>query len=365
MLSLLAATTAASTAGFELQSASPLSVTWRGAPLIVAEKAGPEFAPAPAVTRVDAAGWEAVHHVWRADAKSKTRIEVAVAADTFELTLVRLVAADVAGAATYAFTVPHEFLDGRTAEIIAEPDGKTGKAGRKGVMTGTLGPREIKSASQIACLRVRHPAGGLDFDFNPRGWWTSGSTVTPRAAEWNMRRTRGGYVFSTGVSHALAGTLQEFKLVIRRADPRPVNEVHPRAATRWTDGYRNALRLKADAIHIERDPQGDATIQLRVPRDGYYLVNLLAGAPDRAIGPCELWAGENRKRDMPRVAAGDFDTWTVVAHAVNNRITLRFRGDFLLSAVGVAAMLYDNEDYLFNRGWWLSPQRHPDDTLPD
>jgi len=355
----------ASAADFELKSASPLSLAWHGAPLIVAERAEPDFAPKPTVARVDVAGWEAVHHVWRADEKSRTRIEAAVSADTFEFTLVRLVEADLSGLVRYSFTVPHAFLDGRKAELVADAKNAKGAAATKGFTAGTLGAKHIKTANLLTYLRVRHPAGDLDFDFNPRGWWTGEKTVTPRAAEWSMRRTAEGYVFSTAFSRTLAGTLQEFKFVIRRADPCPVVDVHPRTPTRWTDGYRNMLRLKADAIHIERDSKGDATFQLRVPRDGHYMVNLLAGAPDRAIGPCELWTDENKKRRLPRVAAGNQDTWTVVARAVNGRITLHLRGDFHLAAAGVAPMLYDNEDYLFRRGWWLSTQRHPDDTLPD
>ncbi|MBM3861093.1 MAG: hypothetical protein FJ395_15800 [Verrucomicrobia bacterium] len=353
---LLLAATSVIAGDFELKSAAPLSLAWRGAPLIVAENAEPEFAPKPVVTRVDAL----IHHVWRADDKSKTRIEVATGEDTFELTLVRLVEADVSGLVRYTFTVPHAFLDGCPAEWIAEPEGKTGKAARKGVATGTLGPRDIKNANLITYLRVHHPAGDLDFDFNPRGWWTGEKTITPHAAEWNMRRTAAGYEFSSAFSRTMAGTLQEFKVVIRRADKRPVSDVHPRVANRWTDGYRNIFRLDKDKIHIERD-----TLQFRVPRDGWYMVNMLVGATDRPIGPCEVWADETKKRQMPRVAPGERDTWTLVARAVNETITLRLRGDFHLTAVGVTPMLYENEDYLFRRGWWLSSQRHPGDTLPE
>jgi len=169
----------------------------------------------------------------------------------------------------------------------------------------------------------------------------------------------------------------------------------------WTihfyDGYRNALQLNVgapqvkgytnlaadDSVRIERDerfaqtapvrvegasprdPKAGAAFQVPVPRDGRYMLNLLVGAPDRPIGPCALWTDETKKRQTPRVAAGDYDTWTVVGHAVSGQITVRLSGDFRLAAMGVAPMLYDTEDYLFRRGWWLSPQRHPDDSLPD
>jgi hypothetical protein len=46
-------------------------------------------------------------------------------------------------------------------------------------------------------------------------------------------------------------------------------------------------------------------------------------------------------------------------------ITLHFRGDLHVTTLGVTPLLYDNEDYLFRRGWWLSSQRHPEDKLPD
>jgi len=353
---MLLATASIFAADFELKSAAPLSLAWRGAPLIVAENAEPEFAPNPNVTRVN----DAIHHVWRVDEKSKTRVEAVVSADTFELTLVRLVEADVSGLVRYGFTVPLKFLDGRKVELVADAKNSKGKAATKGFTAGTLGAKDIKTASLLTYLRVHHPDGDLDFDFNPRGCWTGEKTVTPHAAEWSMKRTAEGYVFSTAFSRTRAGTLQEFKVVIRPADKRPVIDVHPRTPTRWTDGYRNILRLDKDKIRIE-----DNSLQVRVPRDGWYLVNLLAGAPDRAIGPCEVWADATKKRQMPRVTAGDSDTWTLVARAVNEMITLRFRGDFHVTALAATPMLYENEDYLFRRGWWLSTQRHPDDKLPD
>ena len=46
-------------------------------------------------------------------------------------------------------------------------------------------------------------------------------------------------------------------------------------------------------------------------------------------------------------------------------MTLRFTGDFRIAAIGVSPMLFENEDFLVKRNWWLSAERHPEDDLPD
>lgn len=67
---------------------------------------------------------------------------------------------------------------------------------------------------------------------------------------------------------------------------------------------------------------------------------------------------------MPRVAAGEYGSWAISGHANSGVLELTLCGDFRLAAVAVAPMMYENEDFLFRRGWWLSTDFHPDDNLP-
>ena len=44
-----------------------------------------------------------------------------------------------------------------------------------------------------------------------------------------------------------------------------------------------------------------------------------------------------------------------MAFAKDGRLALRLQGAVRLAAVGIAPMMYENEDYLFKRTWWLAP----------
>ena len=276
----------------------------------------------------------------------------------------------------------------------------------KKLIDGPLGPTAIAHVKQLRYLRLHHAAGAVDFDFHPQGHWTGETGVSARTADWSMRRTAAGYEFATAFGKAARGTLLEFKFVVRPADPRPVAEVHPPVANRWTDPYRNTLQLSfgersvrryiaagaenssarwrsPDRLFRQRDDRFAATdpirhegvcpleseaenvLEIDVARDGDYLVNLLVGAADRAIGPCRIRPGNRPEVTCPAVEVGRYDSWSVVARSQEGRLVLAFRGSFRLVAAGVAPMLYENEDYQFRRTWWVTPGWQPDARLLD
>jgi len=143
----------------------------------------------------------------------------------------------------------------------------------------------------------------------------------------------------------------------------------------WADP--SLLRLESDGRFAETAPvraegaspreaaaKDGPVLRLRTEREGYYLVSLLVGSPERAIGPCEVSTGRDEVRTMPRVAAGEYGSWAIVGHANSGVLELTLCGDFRLAAVAVVPMMYENEDFLFRREWWLSTDFHPDDNLP-
>ena len=116
-----------------------------------------------------------------------------------------------------------------------------------------------------------------------------------------MRRTAEGYVFTTAFSRTLAGTLQEFKFVIRRADKRPVIDVHPRTPTRWTDGYRSILRLNVGTTRIKGFTNLTANASVRIERDERFAQT----APARVEGasPRDPKAGATFPLRVPRTSS--------------------------------------------------------------
>ena len=224
-------------------------------------------------------------------------------------------------------------------------------------------------------------------------------------------RDKDGYHLHTGDNKSQWGGLHEFKLVIRPALDTPIEQVHPLASTRWThpfpvtlrvnfgevavEGYVNCslasgdaaasaswadpslLKLETDDRFAETAPvrlegvspkdaatQPPSALRLRLERDGYYLVSLLVGSAGRAVGPCEVYGGVGEPRKAPQVAAGEYGSWPIVGHAVDGVLEVTLRGDFRLVAASAAALMYENEDYLIGRGWWLSTEFHEGDHLP-
>ena len=401
---------------FQVKDTDPLQVTWGGQPLIVGQSGKPALAEPVRVATVPVDGWDQVVHLWRSGPQSRCRVELAASADAFELTMVRLVEAQVAGFVSYELNLPLSFLDGCQAEIIGTGVKVPAEAVRGNKLVGVLGLGGISRVNPIRYLRLRHPdrpQEALDFDFRPRGHWAGEKTITPHAAEWHLRRDRGGYVLRSAFSRTIHGTLQELKLVIRRADQRPVEQVHPRVANRWTTPHANRLRVNVGNVPVKgyqtaalpglpagigkspvcwqqpdrlllqrderyrdvapvrlegvapRDPTEPVELSIDIDRPGHYLVNLLVGAPDRPVGPCVITSAKDRHIKMPAVAAGACDCWSVVVPASADMLRLRLAGDFRLMAFGVAPLLYENEDFLFRRPWWLSTHRFPEDQLPD
>lgn len=404
LLALLAATAAC--AQFELASTDPLGISFAGEPLVRQVWVTPELDETAAIAEAPVAGWDHVLRVWQADEGSKLRQEIAVRPDRIELTHMRLVKPDITGSQVAGLLLPADLLDGVRVEFIGTPKGSALADGR--VFSGTLGEGGVVSISYLKLLRLHLPAGAVDFDCEPRGFWAGSYGISRGASRWMIYRTDDGWLLVATDGKSRVGKLHDAKLVITPASDRAVDEVHPAAATRWTDPYYATVRVNigdepvakyetcaleaaddwvaswADPgeLRLERDerfvdvapariegaapvdPTQPSELRIRVERDGWYLVSLLVGSPERAVGPCELFADHGEPRTTPAVSAGEYGSWPVIARALGGVITVRITGDFRLVATQAAVMMYSNEDYLVERTWWVSPTRHPDDDLP-
>ena len=90
---------------------------------------------------------------------------------------------------------------------------------------------------------------------------------------------------------------------------------------------------------------------------GYYVLTLRVGHNDRAIGPFDIDVnGERSARDV-RVAAGKTET-VIVSRYVRRpekqlRIGLGGAGPWAVRSLVIQALIYQNEDYEFDRGMWV------------
>jgi hypothetical protein len=340
--------------------------------------------------QVNVEGWAQVHHRWATGEGWKLRQEIAARSDRVEITQLRFFETGAVGVSSAGVTLPLEALDQARFECIGSPVGDAQRDGR--TATGTLGPDDVKRINNIEYLRVHLPGGAVDFDGNPKGTWGSAGMV-PATVRWTLLRYDDGWRLWTADGKARRGTIHDFKLVIIPAADRPVEDVHPVIDTRWTNPYRPTSRINIGATDVDRfdaciQPAGeltrderfadsspervegvsttDETLTLSIPveRDGVYLVSLLAGDADREIGPCVLQAGVGEARETARIAAGEYACWVTPGRAVEGEITVLLSGAARICAMQAAPMMFANEDYLLDRGWWVSTDFHEEDDLP-
>ncbi len=378
-------------AQINLASVQPLQVDIEGTPLISGWIIDPEPAAPIETWQVEAEGWRQVHHRWAAGGGSKLRQEVASRPDRLEITHLRLFEPDVVGVTYCGVVLPTDLLDGARFECIGSPRGEAERDGR--TWSGTLGDGGVGAIKDLEYLRLHLPGGAVDFDCNPKGVWCPGEGLCPATERFALARAEDGWRLWSAHGKVRRGGLHEFKLVVLPARDRPVAEVHPPVNTRWTNPYMPTVRLNIAGEPAERyeevtlegaetsrderfvDVQaqrvvgatvtdGELRLSIPVERDGVYLVSLLVGAPDRQVGPCTVTAGLGQPREMPPVAAGEYGSWALPGRAHEGAIEVAIAGNVRLVAAQAAPMMFENEDYHLERGWWVSTEFRKDDDLP-
>lgn len=340
---------------------------------------------------VGAEGWEQVHHRWATGDGWRLRQEIAVRPDRLEITHLRFFETDTTGVSSAGVTISLDTLDGVSFECVGSPVGTVEREGR--ASTGTLGPGEVTRINNLEYLRVHLPGGAVDFDCNPKGAWCPSVGICPATARFTLLRYNDGWRLWSADGKARRGTIHDFKFIITPAGNLAVEDVHPVVNVRWTEPYGPTSRVNVGTLAVNRfdatvQPGGEltrderfagvrdervegasitgGTIVLGIPvdRDGVYLVTLLAGDPSRPIGPCALSAGVGDPLQTARVEAGDYDCWVAPGRAVDGAIALTVTGNARICAVQAAPMMFANEDYFLDRGWWVSTEFHADDDLP-
>jgi len=388
-LLLLAATLAH--AQIEVASVDPLQVDFAGTRIVDGMIVEPAPTAAPRTWQVEAAGWAQVHHRWLAEPGSKLRQEIAVRPDRLEFTHMRLLEPDVTGVTSAGVLLPAALIDGVRAEFLgsARPADAATREGT--AWSATLGPEGATAIRSLRYLRLHLPGGAVDFDCAPKGTWCPGEGVCPATPAWTLLRRDDGWWLYSADGKVRVGGLHEFKLVMTPARAEPVADVHPPVNVRWTNPYAPTVQVNFGAPvsgfepcaieggSITRDERfagvqpervegvsvtGEAAFAIPVELDGVHLVSLLVGDPQRAIGPAEAFAGLGEPLQMPAVGAGDYDCWVIAGRSADGAITVRLSGDFRLVAAQAAPMMFEVEDYLLDRGWWVSTELDAQDDLP-
>ncbi len=378
-------------AQIDVASVEPLQVDFAGTRIIDGMIVEPAPGGAPRTWQIEAEGWAQVHHRWLAEPGSKLRQEIATRAHRLEITHMRLLEPDVTGVTSAGVLLPTALIDGVRAQFLGTPGPADAATREDSAWSAILGPGGVTSVRSLRYLRLHLPGGAVDFDCAPKGTWCPGQGICRATPAWSLLRRGDGWRLYSADGKVRTGGLHEFKLVMTPARAEPVAEVHPAVNVRWTNPYAPTVRLNfgapvagfepcaIDGGDITRDERfagvqpervegvsvsGEAEFFIPVAPDGVYLVSLLVGDSAREIGPAQAFAGVGEPLQMPAVAAGDYDCWVLAGRSANRAITVRLSGEFRLVAAQAAPMMFEVEDYLLNRGWWVSTEFDAEDDLP-
>ena len=291
------------------------------------------------------------------------------------------------GGGSYELQLPlSALLDARYEAVVGSPL----KPKRlQGVFDSDLEDGAV-IANAVRYLVLRRDGQSIVFDLNPPGPHTWGRKSLLTEKDWLLARAGDSIVLRADMRRVKWGDARRFKVVIMTGD-HPYDDVHSsskrghppmlspavylncgarlkRYKTVDTSEYTaergvgwlasSGLQIVSSELPagIYRDQvkgSGKHTLRIDVP-SGVYLVNLLAGSAAEASSPLQVYAGgEPRLRDL-QTDRGQFTAKTLHTRAVDGQVRLSFEGgDWSLAALSLSALVYETEDYLFERPWFI------------
>lgn len=298
-------------------------------------------------------------------------------------------------AVTYELKIPAEFLDGAQYKAV------TGSPLNPSLQEGTLSgdqPEGKIIASRIRYIAFTKSNRSITLDLNPVGPHNGGDKCMLTESDWRL--TRDGKYFSlwANIGKIAWGDSREFKIVVKEKGFEYEN-IH----TSNKAGFDPVLRPTLELVFGNKDPKyrqlpecrlGDSSaynqakgygwenseaIQL-VETDaesplrrnyikaagkekqsfvidaqsGLYLVSVLFGSINEASGLFNVYANGRLKLANLKTEKGDFISKTTYAWAENGKLRLSFEGNnWMLNALSLTPLVYDEEDYLFKRQWHI------------
>ena len=297
------------------------------------------------------------------------------------------------GGASYALKIPVEFLDGAHYKAV------TGHLLRSKIREGRLS-RKIEEGktieSSIWYITFTKNNRSVTLDLNPVGPHNFGRKTMLAERDWRLSRDGRHFVLWANIRRVKWGGTREFKVVIT-PDEWAYEKIHTSNKRGYTPHIWSSKRIIFGPKKGRRYDQGDCSpytkekghgwqdagglelvatdfsdvlkkqyikggeqksTYLIDTTNGIYLVNLVFGSSKEASGPFNVFAGEKLKLKNLRTKKGGFIAKTIHARAEGGRIRLAFQGNsWMLNALSIIPLVYDSEDYLFKRTWWIQQSR--------
>ena len=301
------------------------------------------------------------------------------------------------GGARYEMRIPVEFLDGARYKAV------TGSLFRPTIKEGELtAGNEDGKVIEIKIWYITFTRNGqpITLDLNPVGPHNFGFKTMLCERDWRLSREGDCFVLWANMTKVKWGETRSFKIAITPRDwayetshtsslrgvktylkPDKSINFSPKTTKRYEQadcssydrgrghGWHNGLGLKLVRTglpdEIKRDyvrGAGEYTYVYVIDvADGIYLVNLVLGSTEEASGPLDVLDGDIPKLTGLRTAKGDFAVKTFHTRARNRQIRVGIRGkSWTLNGLSVTPLMYDSEDYLLKRTWWIQQRRFDD-----
>ena len=296
----------------------------------------------------------------------------------------------------YVFSLPVKTLVGVPFE---QQHGmhRHGVSTKTGVLTGKE-PENTLIISHVRHLRFKGKMNLL-IDFNPCGPWGVYQEDPTSSYKAHMVRKGDRYYFLMPFARAQWGGKASGKIVLI-ADSKPLNEVHPVDKAVYTypwptlnmvqftplkpvtgfkfnnyPGYYNEFKAwgkqkysienkmgwskLGSAVMVKPSAKsslgpiysggiavkGEAVYEMDLP-DSLVLVNCML------TGKGKVSCGD--KTESFDHMDGSVTTVTIPVFIKNKKLNIKFEGQYRLSGIVVQLLMFENEDFLFSRGWWAA-----------
>lgn len=298
--------------------------------------------------------------------------------------------------ASYDLMIPAAFFEGGRYKAVV------GTFAKRRVVEGSLDkePGNNDILKDVLYLTFSARGTNVTFDLNPAG---THSKIYMQTLAWSLLRAKEHYILRATFGGLLWGDEREFKIVItprgweyeqihtdKRNPARPIPMPSfvancgnvPVKKSRKIDcsaytsksgfGWVEPAEMSIVTNDISNEPadiyrecirgNGKAVLRVDAP-DGVYLVNLVFGAASEDSSPFEVTAGGKVKLKGLQTEKGRFQAKTIYTHVTDGQALIGFEGEkWFLCALSLAPLVYDGEDYLFRRKWFVR-QAEFDDWL--
>lgn len=297
----------------------------------------------------------------------------------------------------YKFKVPVSFLKSAKYKVVT---GRFFGSAKTSKFTGVEKENMPLFSGNLRFLEIDRGANSITMDFNPEGVWNldTGSISGNCETNWTVKRQGENYIFSAKkIGRNNLGHIFQVKVIIY-AGQRSYSSIHPVSNKYYIHPIPKALCVNfgynkftgysvcQNQLYSENKKYGWIAGKIRISKTktndplkkcyatssqpgtfkikthpGRYILVIQYGNAEKSSGPFEVSVNSHSAVIMPVRAKGVFGSVALRAVTDNKGcLLIKFTGkNWEVNSLLLQSYLFADEDYLFNRNWWLVPENLP------